>query len=240
MLKNTCSPLAIISSFIILTTRFAAAQNTNAPGTGLYQIISGSYIECCGFAGDVQFPLPNDQQAFIQLTIDPETRLATLTFLGSDMLPFSRTLSCPSGEHILFSFDHGFALSNQFEFHADPGPAPLFKYWNYSVSNSVAGLRIDGMVGISPQSCIDVPTHFSHTNVLAVPIPRPTIRVSEVEICWNAASNTTYRVQYRSAMTTNAWTNLGPLIFGNGSTNCIHDPVAPGEPRRFYRVLVVP
>jgi hypothetical protein len=70
------------------------------------------------------------------------------------------------------------------------------------------------------------------------PVPKLTIEVSEFTLCWNSDLISMYQVQYRSDLTTNAWTNLGPPVQGNGSTNCITDRVA--GPRRFYRVVALP
>jgi len=71
-------------------------------------------------------------------------------------------------------------------------------------------------------------------------VPALTIRVSQVELCWNSRSNRTYQIQYRSTLTTNAWTNLGTPVQGSGSSNCITDVIVPGEPRKFYRVEELP
>jgi len=68
--------------------------------------------------------------------------------------------------------------------------------------------------------------------------PLATIRASQVELCWNSKSNLTYQVQYRSDLTTNLWTVLGNCIRGSGNMNCISDPIVPGQPQRFYRVVL--
>jgi len=64
--------IGIISCSVILASvlliRSAIAQS--GPTTGLYQIVSGSYIECCGIAGPVDSSLPNAEQAFVELTVD--------------------------------------------------------------------------------------------------------------------------------------------------------------------------
>lgn len=63
------------------------------------------------------------------------------------------------------------------------------------------------------------------------------IRVSEVEVCWNTESNVSYRVEYRSTLTTNAWLPLGTNCYsGDGSIKCVYDAVPVGEPQRFYRL----
>lgn len=68
--------------------------------------------------------------------------------------------------------------------------------------------------------------------------PRLTIEVSHLRACWNSETNKQYQVQYRSTLTTNAWVDLGEPIPGNGTTNCITESIT--DPRRFYRVCVLP
>jgi len=70
--------------------------------------------------------------------------------------------------------------------------------------------------------------------------PESSIRVSQVEVCWNSASNRVYQVQYRSALTTNEWINLGEQITATNEATCVFDPVLRGQPQRFYRVLRLP
>lgn len=67
--------------------------------------------------------------------------------------------------------------------------------------------------------------------------PRLDIRVSEVELSWASLTNETYRVDYRSDLTTNSWTPL-TCIAGDGTTKRIYDRVQVGAPRRFYRLAV--
>jgi hypothetical protein len=59
-----------------------------------------------------------------------------------------------------------------------------------------------------------------------------------VEVCWNSISNLTYQVQYRSDLTMNLWTSLGGCIRSTNSTTCVYDPIAVGQPQRFYRVVL--
>ena len=61
---------------------------------------------------------------------------------------------------------------------------------------------------------------------------------SQVQICWNSLTNKNYQVQYRSDLATATWTNLGPQVPGNGSTNCVIDSLSAWQ--RFYRVFTVP
>lgn len=66
------------------------------------------------------------------------------------------------------------------------------------------------------------------------------IRVSQMEISWLGQAGTTYQPQYQDDSTTNLWVNLGSPFVGGGSTISVQDPIAPGSPRRFYRVITVP
>ena len=81
MLKRRIICLAILWAFV-LSTRSSRAQG--GPTSGLYQIISGHSTACCGIAGEVSYPLPNDTLGFVELTVDPQQNLARMTFLGQD------------------------------------------------------------------------------------------------------------------------------------------------------------
>jgi hypothetical protein len=77
------------------------------------------------------------------------------------------------------------------------------------------------------------------TQFTFVPPPLVTIRTSQVEVCWNSQANLRYQVQYRSDLTTNLWTPLVDCLRSTGSTSCVSDPVAVGQPQRFYRVVLM-
>ncbi len=67
-----------------------------------------------------------------------------------------------------------------------------------------------------------------------------TVRVSQVEICWNSISNAVYQVEYRSALAPNSWFPLGSTVVGTGTTNCVTDGVPDDGSPRFYRVVRSP
>jgi hypothetical protein len=74
--------------------------------------------------------------------------------------------------------------------------------------------------------------------VNAIGAPLMSIRISEVEVCWTSVTNATYRVEYRSDLTTNTWVTLTNCVAGADSETCIYDKVLRGMPQRFYRVVV--
>ena len=100
-----------------------------------------------------------------------------MVFLAADQQTVFKTVPCLIGGAIDFNFDYGFLIGSSIVFHVDPGPPPYQKFWNYTVSNSVSGLRIDGLVGTATAGCADTPTQFSHTDVLALYIPTPKLNV---------------------------------------------------------------
>jgi hypothetical protein len=85
----------------------------------------------------------------------------------------------PTAGAINFSLDYGFGHSGGFVFQVDPGPPPYGLWWNYWASNSGPTLRIDGALGTALVPCIDVPTQFGHSNVVAELIRGPTLNVLE-------------------------------------------------------------
>ena len=70
--------------------------------------------------------------------------------------------------------------------------------------------------------------------------PVMSIRVSQVEVCWQSATNISYQLQYQSALTGGQWTNLGTPFPGDGSRKCITDAIAESEPQRSYRTVTAP
>jgi hypothetical protein len=103
---------------------------------------------------------------------------------------------------------------------------------NFTATSNSTTIRFDG-IGIAGNAHID--------NVVLERLPASsTLRVSEVELCWETVGTKLYQPQYRSVLTANTWTALGPEIPGNGETSCIKDTVAADESKRFYRVVTVP
>jgi len=70
--------------------------------------------------------------------------------------------------------------------------------------------------------------------------PLLSIRVSQVELCWDSTPTNTYQLQYSSLLTTNQWVNLGAPTAGDGSRQCTNDFVPQNQPQRFYRIVVTP
>jgi hypothetical protein len=68
--------------------------------------------------------------------------------------------------------------------------------------------------------------------------PVLSIRVSQVELAWDSATNVTYQVQTRSALTTGEWVNYGDPVVGMDGVVRVQVPV--DRAHSFYRLIIVP
>src|SRR5437763_10172392 len=93
--------ICFVTSGLLFASRHCADAQT-AFVSGLYQIVSGSFGECCGIAGTVVSSLPRDDQSYVKLTVDPQTTLATMTFLGKDTKTAFSVAGCPPGDPVQF------------------------------------------------------------------------------------------------------------------------------------------
>lgn len=236
--------IGLATTTCVICSQLALAQTL--PSGGLYQIVSGTYLECCGIAGtDTVYSLPNSDQAFISLRTDSQTGIASMVFLGQDRLTVFSRVPCTSSGAIQFSFPFGFASSYGFIFHVDPGPPPYGTYWSYTASNSPAVLKVDGTLGIVSAGCADTPTHFTHSNVLAVLIPPP--RLSFYGLSTNRAI--TLLIQGHAGKTNVTEASIDLKTWIPVSTNVMdyslcpicpyaifEDPQSTNLSQRFYRV----
>jgi hypothetical protein len=69
--------------------------------------------------------------------------------------------------------------------------------------------------------------------------PELSIRASQVELCWDTATNNWYQLQYQTTLTTNQWVPLMTNWFaGDGSRYCTNDAIVAGQVQRFYRLAL--
>jgi hypothetical protein len=61
---------------------------------------------------------------------------------------------------------------------------------------------------------------------------------SDVRLCWNSRTNSSYQVLSSPDLNTESWDNVGDPVSGTGTTNCVTTPA--GVSNRFYRVSVAP
>ena len=209
------------------------------PRSGLYEINAGTFTACCGFAGDLGYLLPAEEQSFLRLEIDAQNNTATMTFLGYDAQTIFSVVPCPFGAAIPFSFSHGLVLSNRVIFHVDPGPR---SYWNYTVVYSDDTLRIDGSLRIPQPSCTDVPDRFGHTNVFAVLVPpRPRIESwertdSELRFQFTGEPPYDYFVEYTGRLQPPNWLSLTNFRAKIQTIHAVVTDSTTNRPARFYRI----
>jgi hypothetical protein len=232
--------LAIILA-LILSVRLVPAQG--GPTNGLYQIVSGRYTECCGISGAFIYPLPDSSQAFVQLTIDPQSNLAQMTFLGQDAHTVFRVPTIFSRGEFAFSFSNGTVFPDRIEFRGpSTPPGPDQPSFSYALSNSAGGLGISGTLTLPCLFCADVPTEFEHTNVVARLLPpAPVIEglergASLVRFRFTGVPPYDYFVEYTDSLPASNWlclTNFRAKL--QTIEAVVIDPLTNGL-ARFYRV----
>ena len=109
---------------------------------------------------------------------------------------------------------------------------------NYNQRGVPGIMRYNGTSGAFLGAITSGVSRYGMQYLAFMPPLKASIRVSEVEIAWNSVSNTTYRVDYTSTLTTNQWTPLVACIQAQGTSTRVYDKVNLGEPQRFYRVAV--
>jgi hypothetical protein len=64
------------------------------------------------------------------------------------------------------------------------------------------------------------------------------VRCSQIELCWQTATNRFYQLLYSSALTTNQWVPLYTnWVSGDGTRHCEADAIPAGSPKKFYRLF---
>ncbi len=240
MSMNRISWLAIFSE-LVLSVRLAPAQG--GPTSGLYQIVSGRYTACCGIAGPFIYPLPDSSQAFVQLTIDPQSNLAQMTILGQDARTVFHIPPIGFGSGFAFSLSNGIVFPDHIQFGAPflpPGPdQPAF---SYRLSNSADALRISGTLTLPCPGCADIPTEFEHTNVVAALLPpAPVIEGLErgaalLRFRFTGVPAYDYFVEFTDSLPASNWLSLTNFRAKLQTIEAmVTDPLTNG-PARFYRV----
>jgi hypothetical protein len=149
------------------------------------------------------------QRRMIWIGLNSEYHYLTFTWISGETAAFRYwATSMPQAN-----------TSQQYVYMQADTRTPSGGWVNYLNNNADLGLPIHGVVEVVPRS-----------NALR-------IRVSEVELDFDTAPGKTYQLEYRSDLTINVWTSLGPPVTGTGLPYRTNDIVALGQPRRFYRLV---
>jgi hypothetical protein len=166
--------LSIVSFLtIVIGSTYAQSGFTS----GLYRIVFGRYTECCGIAGPFTYTLPNENQTFVELTVDSGSR-ARMKLLAEDGHTVFQTYWRPAGG-FTFSFSNGMVLGDSIQFvMLTSSPTPSY---SYTVSNTADGLLIHGVANVPCVGCADIPTQFKHTNMVAVRVADTALVIDRIE-----------------------------------------------------------
>lgn len=213
------------------------------PASGVYQILSGRYTECCGIGGTTVHPLPYGSQGFVELTVDSQSQRARMRLLGQDRQTVFWI--SPLGPRPGFTFDlsNGMVFPDRIEFGGAFSPiGPDQAQFSYTVSNSANSLQISGSVALSCLNCADVPTQFKHTNVVANLLPTaPVIEGLQQEgallrFRFIGEPPYDYFVEFSSSLTPTQWLSLTNYRAKLETIEAVVTDSLTNEPARFYRV----
>jgi len=219
----------------------AICRAQSAPVSGLYQIVSGSFVACCGIGGEFHYSLPREDQGFVSLTVDPATILVSMSLLGQDRQTVYTLPGFGQTRDFAFSFGVGHVSAGAVEFLGLPSD-PRQPSYQYVASYTADTLQIHGEAIVPCLGCADLPTAFSHTNVLAT-LVTPPLRLEGLE---RAGANFSFRftgepgydyfVEFSEAWPGTSWK---PLTNYRAKLETIHPVVTDSlsnAPARFYRV----
>lgn len=237
MLMRTFVSFATISA-LVLCFRTAHAQ----PASGVYQIVSGRYTECCGIAGPFVYTLPNSSQALVDLRIDPQSRLARMTILGQDGQTVFRIPPLTPRTGFTYSLSNGMVYPDRIEFGEIPFPAPGQPPLRYTVSNDVGGLRFSGWLHLGCLPCADIQTQFKHTNVVAISLP-PGPRIEGVErdggllrFRFAGEPPNDYFVEFTESLPASNWLSLTNFRAKIQPIEAVVTDSVSNSPARYYRI----
>jgi len=250
MTKHKTFGLAVLAVAVL---GLASPRAAEVPAGGLYQIISGTYTECCGIGGRFIHSLPEADQSYVQLTVDLQANQAQMAFLGEDLHTVFSTSPGGPETGFTFLFTTGTVLSDHIQFQPEIQVPENQQSWSYTASSSAGRLQING-VAIAPiPGGADIPEEFEHTNILAVLVSdasKPTI--SHPRFAANGAIQFTV-IDGRAGQTNViaasddlvTWTPISTNIFP--ATTCpfcpfidFQDPASTNLVHRFYRSFSLP
>ena len=150
----------------------------------------------------------------------------------------------PPGPGNTRQFDYAYPFTTPFLYDPAAGNLVLELQIVHAAGPAMRFDSVTGSPAIRNLSAPSAPTatsgQFYEAPVLQFkfePAPAITIRTSQIEVCWTSVPDATYRVEWRTDVSPTEWTTLVECVRSSGINTCIQDSVAPGAPRRFYRVM---
>ena len=230
--------------FSILSGLFLTVWATHAqPESGMYQIVSGRYTECCGIAGPFVYNLPNNNQALVDLRIDPRTQLARMSILGQGGLAVFRIPQLGPRLGFTYSLSNGVVHPDRIEFGEIPSPTPTGQPpLRYTVSNYAGGLILSGTLYLGCLPCADIQSQFKHTNVVAVSaLPRPIIQGVErdsglLRFRFTGEPGNDYFVEFTESLPASNWLSLTNFRAKLEPIEAVVTDALSNSPARYYRI----
>lgn len=246
MLRRTLIGLATVLVFA-LGFLPVQAQAQSKFKSGIYNINAGLYSECCGFAGlPFTYELPDERLGAVELIVDPAGKTARLTFLSPDLSTVFTTYPWIQGRSFAFRFDNGVVHSNYIQFgEGPPAPRPGVADWNYTVRDVGGNLSING-VATAPPGGADVPSEFTHTNVVASLTLNPIV-IDRIErqgdsmlFHFTGPQLYVYTVEHNDSLTTPNWQTNSTYVAKLGPIDVVVTNSFSAAQTRYFRIRTEP
>jgi sugar lactone lactonase YvrE len=109
-------------------------------------------------------------------------------------------------------------------------------------TNSAARFYIPNGVAVDSRGDVFVADQVNNTIRLGVSLPVfqvPTLTSGAFNLAWSAVAGQSFQVQFKTNFAQRDWINVGGPVAGTNGTAAGSD-IAPPDPQRFYRVLLLP
>jgi hypothetical protein len=228
--------------FPLMVFFLASSRAQEWPVSGLYQIVSGGYSFCFEVCFGLGDSLPDANQAYVEMLVDAQRTTVQMAILGADR----HTVFAGTTNGCTFFLTNGVVFTDHVQFAGEQGPQPSGASWNYTVSNSAGGLRIDGGFGGG------VPLSFGHQNVvalLAAAVPIPTLSLPRASgsgaiefTVFNGRPGQTNVIEASTDLA--GWTAISTNVFPSSDSICpfvdFQDPASTNLASRYYRAISLP
>jgi len=244
MVGKTLIGLVTLSAFAL---GFQPAHAQSTFKSGYYEINSGLYTECCGFAGiPFDYEVPDERQQFVELIINPGGTTAKLTFLGPDLQTVFTSYPWVAGRTFAFSFNDGIVLPDRIQFGDGPPVRGGVADWFYVVRDAGGGsVGISG-TAITPMFGADVPNQFKHTNVVATLLTNPVVidRIhrdgDSMFFHFTGQQLYIYTVEYSDSLTNPNWQTNSTHIAKLGPADVVVTNTLSAAQTRYFRIRTEP
>ena len=177
------------------------------------------------------------------MSLAPGGTIASIAFLGEDQQTVYKISTITPRPEFFFSFHDGVFSTNSIRFVSpSPTPQPNQASYDYVVHFTTEGLKLDGLATVPCLFCSDVPTQFSHSNVVATLVsPAPQLESvglngGLLNFQFTGEPGYDYFVEFSAVLPALNWLSLTNFRVKLGTIHPLVTDSVTNAPSRFYRI----